>query len=70
MASELRAKEKERVGHYRESTKAALVIQLAWRKYRRRKRYREALEQQARALKVRYLVIRISVRTEVSYCHY
>ena len=53
VASELRAKEKERVGHYRETTKAALVIQLAWRKYRRRKRYREALEQQAKAMKVR-----------------
>ena len=52
VASELRAWEKERVGHYRETTKAALVIQLA-RKYRRRKRYREALEQQAKAMKVR-----------------
>ena len=49
---ELAAREKERVGLYRQKTKAALVIQLAWRRYIRLKRHREAIEAQNRALQV------------------
>ena len=49
---ELAAREKERVGLYRQKTKAALVIQLAWRRYIRLKRHRETIEAQNRALQV------------------
>lgn len=48
--SELALREKERVGLYRQKTKAALVIQLAWRRYVRRLRHRQAMEAQSRAL--------------------
>ena len=37
---------------YRQKTKAALVIQLAWRRYIRRKRHRLAAEAEAKALQV------------------
>ena len=50
--SELALREKERVGLYRQKTKAALVIQLAWRRYVRRLRHRQAMEAQSRALQV------------------
>ena len=49
---DLRAKERERVGLYRQKTKAALVIQLAWRRYQRRKKHRLALEAQTRVIQV------------------
>ena len=50
--SELVQREKERVGLYRQKTKAALVIQLAWRRFIRRKRQQQALLAQQRALQV------------------
>ena len=52
VASDLAAREKERVSLYRQKTKAALVIQLAWRRYVRRKRHRLAAEAEAKALQV------------------
>lgn len=52
-ASGFAAKERERVGMYRQKTKAALVIQLTWRRYIRRKRHSDAMDAQARALQVR-----------------
>ena len=52
VASGLAAKERERVDHYRETTKAAQVIQQALRKYLQRKQHRETVEQQAQAQKV------------------
>ncbi len=52
MTSGLAAKERERVGVYRQKTKAALVIQLAWRRYIRLKRHREAIEKSARSIHV------------------
>ena len=52
---DLRAKERERVGLYRQKTKAALVIQLAWRRYQRRKKHRLALEAQTRVIQVSVL---------------
>ena len=52
MSSDIVAREKERVSLYRQKTKAALVIQLAWRRYIRRKRHRLAAEAEAKALQV------------------
>lgn len=46
------AREKERVTMHRQKTKAALVIQLAWRRYARKKKYRLKLEAQSRILQV------------------
>lgn len=46
----IKDREKERVGLYRQKTKAALIIQLAWRRYQRKKKHRLALEAQTRAL--------------------
>lgn len=43
-------REKERVSLYRQKTRAALVIQLAWRRYSRRKRQMEAIEAQRRTV--------------------
>lgn len=48
----LLAKEKERVGLYRQKTKAALVIQLAWRRYARKKKHQLALEAHSKVLQV------------------
>ena len=52
MSSDIVAREKERVSLYRRKTKAALVIQLAWRRYVRRRRHRLAAEAEAKALQV------------------
>ena len=51
VSSSLALREKERVSLHRQKTKAALIIQLAWRRYIGRKRQREALEAQRHVLK-------------------
>ena len=56
MHSDLVQREKERMGLYRQKTKAALVIQLAWRRYMRLKRQREAIAALSRALQVSCLL--------------
>jgi hypothetical protein len=47
--SEILQRDRERVALYRQKTKAALIIQLAWRRYIREKRRRMALEAQTKA---------------------
>ena len=65
--SELVQRERERVSLYRQKTKAALVIQLAWRRFIRRKRQQQALLAQQKALQVS-LRENWSLHATVGYC--
>jgi hypothetical protein len=63
--SEILQRDRERVALYRQKTKAALIIQLAWRRYIREKRRRMALEAQTKATQVCVCVMCIK---RLCYC--
>ena len=61
------ARERERVSLYRQKTKAALVIQLALRRYIQRKRHRLAAEAEATALQVSSYCVMVLVMANECY---